>query len=115
MMYELFTGGGPHLTAPWTSGDKRDHSEEHYRVKRRLHFAPPSEAHNEIRFDYRWLDGLILRCLEVDPRHRFADAGELLAALETCAAGGELPTVPVMETEEEQDRDGAPAPNSLRH
>src|SRR5260370_42411971 len=106
MMYELFAGGGPHLTAPWTSGDKKDHSEEHYRIKRRLRFAPLSEAHNEIRFDYRWLDGFILRCLEVDPRRRFADAGALLAAIETCEAGGELPARPVVEAgSEDEDHD----------
>jgi serine/threonine protein kinase len=110
MMYELFTGGGPHLTAPWTPGDKKDHSEEHYRIKRSLRFTPPSEAHNEIRFDFRWLDPLILRCLEVDPRRRFIDAGELLAAIETCEAGGELPPEPVVEGRAPGDEDiDAPA------
>jgi hypothetical protein len=114
MMYELFTGGGPHLSAPWTISDRKDHSEEHYRIKRRLRFAPPSEAHNEIRFDYRWLDGLILRCLDVDPRRRFADAGDLLATLETCEAGGELPPVPAVEDAPAEDAVGAPVPVSPR-
>src|SRR5262249_14344104 len=54
-------------------------------------FAPPSEAHNEIRNDCRWLDALVLRCLEADPARRFADAGQLLAAIDACEAGGELP------------------------
>jgi serine/threonine protein kinase len=112
LMYELFTGGGPHLTAPWNTGDQKDHTEEHYRIKRRLRFAPPSEAHNEIRFDYRWLDALILRCLEVDPRRRFDDAGELMAAIETCEAGGELPQEPVVESLEAGDEDiDAPVPS----
>jgi serine/threonine protein kinase len=115
MMYELFTGGGPHLIAPWTTGDKQDHTDEHYRLKRRLRFTPPSEAHNEIRFDYRWLDGLILRCLEVDPRRRFADAGELLAALETCEAGGDLPAEPPVEAgPDDENRDALPSPISPR-
>jgi tetratricopeptide (TPR) repeat protein len=112
MMYELFTGGGPHLTAPWTTGDQKDHTEEHYRIKRRLRFTPPSEAHNEIRFDYRWLDPLILRCLEVDPRRRFADAGQLLTAIEMCESGGELPPEPVVEGPAPGDEDiDAPVPS----
>jgi eukaryotic-like serine/threonine-protein kinase len=115
MMYELFTGGGPHLTAPWTTGDKRDHTEEHYRIKRRLRFTPPSAAHNEIRFDYRWLDCLILRCLEVDPRRRFTDAGDLLAALVACEAGGELPPEPSIEPgSEDGECDAPPKPMSAR-
>jgi serine/threonine protein kinase len=99
LMYELFTGGGPHLSAPWSTDD-RDHRDEHFRLKRSLHFRPPSEAHNEIRFDHRWLDALILRCLEVDPARRFRDAGQLLAGIETCEGGGELPP-PEPVTEEE--------------
>ena len=115
MMYELFTGGGPHLTAPWTTGDKQDHTEEHCRIKRRLRFAPPSEAHNEIRFDYRWLDGLILRCLEVEPRRRFADAGELLAVLVACESGGELPPEPGIDAgPDDEERDAPPKPRSAR-
>jgi serine/threonine protein kinase len=93
LMYELFTGGGPHLTAPWSTDDKTDHREEHYRLKTGLRFAPPSEVQNEIRNDFRWLDALILRCLEPDPARRFADAGKLLAAVEACEAGQELPPV----------------------
>ena len=57
-----------------------------------LHFPPPSEVQNEIRNDYRGLDALILRCLETEPEHRFADAGRLLAAIEACPhdAGAEV-------------------------
>jgi serine/threonine-protein kinase len=91
LLYELFTGGGPHLAAPWCLDERADRGEVNYQTKVALRFPPPSQAHNEIRNDYRWLDPLILRCLEVDPARRFADAGQLLAAIETCAAGGELP------------------------
>jgi serine/threonine-protein kinase len=94
LMYELFTGGGPHLTAPWSHDDQADHRDEHYRLKASLRFPPPSEVQNEIRFDHRWLDGLILRCLETDPDRRFADAGQLLAAIESCEAGEELALPP---------------------
>ena len=91
LMYELFTGCGPHLTAPWSLDDKKDHRDEHSRLKRALHFPPPSMVQNEIRNDHRWLDVLIARCLEVEPEHRFADAGRLLAALEACESGAPLP------------------------
>jgi serine/threonine protein kinase len=91
LMYELFTGGGPHLTAPWSADDQKDHRDAHYRLKTSLRFPPPSEVQNEIRNDYRWMDGLILRCLEPDPERRIADAGKLLSAIETCEAGGEAP------------------------
>jgi serine/threonine-protein kinase len=93
MTYELFTGGGPHLAAPWSPDDKADHRDEHYRIKTQLQFPPPSRFHNEIRNDHRWLDALILRCLEPDPERRFADAGKLLAAIEACQAGEELPAL----------------------
>ena len=56
-----------------------------------VNFAPPSAAQNEIRYDYRWLDELIPRCLDVEPERRFADAGRLLAAIEACEIGQELP------------------------
>jgi serine/threonine protein kinase len=91
LLYELFTGGGPHLTAPWSDQDHPGRAEEHYRLKCGLRFPPPSEVHNEIRFDYRWLDELTLRCLDADPARRFADAGKLLAAIEACEAGEPLP------------------------
>jgi serine/threonine-protein kinase len=92
IMYELFTGGGPHLTAPWpVDGDNDNRREEHTRIKRSLVFPRLSETHNEIRNDYRWLDNLVLRCLALHPEERFADAGQVLAAIETCEAGGELP------------------------
>jgi hypothetical protein len=91
LMYELFTGGGPHLSAPWHKEAEADRCDDNYRLKKGLRFAPPSEAQNEIRFDHRWLDGLILRCLEPEPEARFADAGAVLAALEACEAGAPLP------------------------
>jgi serine/threonine-protein kinase len=92
LIYELFTGGGPHLTAPWSHDDKSDHRDEHLRLKKGLYFPPPSAVQNEIRNDYRWLDALILRCLEGEPERRFADAGHLLAAIEACEAGEPLPS-----------------------
>src|SRR5262249_5895299 len=91
LMYELFTGGGPHLSAPWSADDKADRRDEHHRIKEALAVAPPSEGQNEIGNAFRWLDGLILRCLEVAPARRFSDAGRLLAALEACEAGEPLP------------------------
>ena len=91
LMYELFTGGGPHLTAPWSVDDKTDHRDEHLRLKRGLHFPPPSTVQNEIRNDHRWLDAMAARCLAVEPQQRFADAGRLLAALEAGEAGQPLP------------------------
>jgi len=91
LMYELFTRGGPHLTAPWSADDKQDHRDEHLRLKKSLHFPPPSTVQNEIRNDYRWLDALISRCLEGEPERRFADAGCLLAAIESCESGASLP------------------------
>jgi serine/threonine-protein kinase len=93
LAYELFTGGGPHLSVPWSNDDKSDHRDEHMRLKQALQFPPPSQFQNEIRNDYRWLDGLIARCLEFDPDRRFADAGRLLAAIEACEAGEPLPAL----------------------
>jgi eukaryotic-like serine/threonine-protein kinase len=91
LMYELFTGGGPHHSIAWSTDDKSDHRDEFHRLKQSLRFPPPSEVQNEIRNDYKWLDDIILRCLETDPARRIADAGKLLTAIETCEAGGELP------------------------
>lgn len=91
LMYELFTGGGPHLTAPWATDEKAERSRENHRLKTALRFAPPSEFQNEIRNDYRWLDGLILRCLDADPARRPADAGALLRALQAHRAGESPP------------------------
>ena len=109
LMYELFTGGGPHLAAPWSADDKADRRDEHYRLKKALRFPPPSEVQNEIRNDYRWLDALILRCLETDPARRIPDAGALLAALEACEAGGEPPPPPASAPDEPAAA-SAPAP-----
>jgi serine/threonine protein kinase len=91
VMYQLFTGGGPHLTAGWLVDDKEDRSQDNYRIKTNLSFRPVSEFQNEIRNDHRWLDGLILRCLENDPAKRFVDAGKLLQAIEACEGGESLP------------------------
>jgi serine/threonine protein kinase len=91
VMYQLFTGGGPHLSAPWVADEKRDTSEENYAIKTRLTFPPPSEFHNELRNEYRWLDRVILRCLETDPEKRFRDAPMLLAALVAGREGRPLP------------------------
>jgi tetratricopeptide (TPR) repeat protein len=56
-----------------------------------LRFPPPSSVQNEIRNDFRWLDALILRCLEVEPSRRFASAAHLLEAIEACEKGEALP------------------------
>jgi serine/threonine protein kinase len=100
MMYELFTGGGPHLSANWRTDDKDDRGQENYRLKKSFRFPPPSDEQNEIRNDYRWLDGLILRTLETDPARRFRDAGELLRAVEGCETGEPLPPLPPPSDEE---------------
>jgi serine/threonine protein kinase len=90
IMYELFTGGGPHLHVRWhTDGDER--GEKNHRLKTALRFKPVSEVQNEVRNDYRWVDALIARCVDNDPARRFADAAELLRAVETCEGGGDLP------------------------
>jgi serine/threonine protein kinase len=102
LLYELFTGGGPHLRAPWRTDDDRDHRDDHYRIKTSFQFPPPSETHNEIRYDYRWLDALVRRCLDSDPRRRFAGADDLLKAIEACEAGEELP--PPQPAADEGDR-----------
>lgn len=93
VMYQLFTGGGPHLTAPWQTDDQRDTSRENHRIKTGLKFAPPSEFHNELRNEFRWLDGVILRCLESEPHRRFKDAPTLLAAVHAAREGRPLPPV----------------------
>src|SRR5262245_4382021 len=94
VVYQLLTGGGPHLTAPWVTDDRPDQARENLRIKTALRFAPVSESHNEVRNEYRWLDALLARCLENDPRRRFADAAHLLAALEACEAGLPVPDAP---------------------
>jgi serine/threonine protein kinase len=91
VMYQLFTGGGPHLTAPWVADERRDTGAENHAVKMRLKFPPPSEFHNELRNEYRWLDAIILRCLEADPAQRFRDAPTLLAAIQAAREGRPLP------------------------
>ena len=90
LMYELFTGGGPHLSAAGPPTTRATTATSTTASSRRC-TSPPSEVQNEIRNDYRWLDALILRCLETEPERRFADAGELLTAIEACQAGGEPP------------------------
>jgi serine/threonine-protein kinase len=90
LMYELFSGDGPHLHAPWNTSEG-DHRDENYHIKQAFRFSPPSQVQNEIRNEHRWLDALVLRCLEVDPARRFADARGLLAAIEAGEAGEPLP------------------------
>ncbi len=87
VMYQLFTGGGPHLDAPWVIDEHVDRSKENYRLKVGLEFEPPSRHHNEIRNDYRWLDDVILRCVDSDPKQRYPNASELLRALHNEDAG----------------------------
>jgi serine/threonine-protein kinase len=111
LMYELFTGGGPHLTASWPSAENSNRGELSLRMKKAFHFPPPSVVQNEIRNDYRWLDALILRCLDVEPERRFADAGRLLAAIESCEAGEPLP--PLDTTGETPDTAGLSADDAV--
>jgi serine/threonine-protein kinase len=108
LLYELFTGGGPHLTAPWTTDDLEERRDDNHRLKTGLRFPPPSAVQNEIRNDYRWLDGLILRCLDNEPDRRFADAGRLLVAIQAGEAGEELP--PPESATPTVDRTPAPTP-----
>jgi serine/threonine-protein kinase len=89
VMYELFTGGGPHLHVRWIT-DGSDRGEENVRLKTSLRFDPPSLHQNEIRNDYRWLDPLVLRCLDPDPARRFRNAAELLLAVQAGLEGLEL-------------------------
>jgi serine/threonine-protein kinase len=112
LMYELFTGGGPHLTAPWSSDDTLDGRDEQLRLKKTLRFPPPSEVQNEIRNDYRWLDALILRCLEFEPEQRFADADKLLSAIEACESGEPLPTREPPAVTTAATADSAPRPDA---
>jgi hypothetical protein len=112
LMYELFTGGGPHLDAPWPRQADEENADVCYRIKEGLRFAPPSASQNEIRFDYRWLDDLILRCLETNPARRFRDAGQLLAAIQTCEAGGPLPQIEETPSPEAAAEPKTPFPGS---
>jgi serine/threonine protein kinase len=89
ILYEWLTGGGPHLTAPWSS--LRTFADA-VRLKQQLTFTAPSVLRPEIAGQAAWLDELVLRCLDHDPRQRWRDAGQVLTAVETCAAGGALST-----------------------
>lgn len=104
VMYQLFTGGGPHLDVGWILDEKNDRSADNFRLKTALRFPPPSHFQNEIRNDYRWLDEVILRCLENDPGRRFADAQQLLMALEAAASGEVLPPLPMPEENSAPDQ-----------
>jgi hypothetical protein len=90
ILYEWLTGGGPHLTAPWSSPALRSLGDV-LALKRRLTFTAPSVLRPEIGAEAVWIDELVQRCLEPDPGQRFGDAGQLCEALATCAAGGVLP------------------------
>lgn len=93
LLYELFTGGGPHLDAAWKS--EGDHRDEHYRLKSSLHFPPPSQVQNEIRNDHRWVDELVRRCLAIEPAARFRDGRQLLQAIEAGETGQPMPAAEV--------------------
>jgi serine/threonine protein kinase len=83
ILYEWLTGGGPHLLAPWTGAGVRGLADV-VRLKQTLNYpAPPSTP--------PWFAGLLARCLDPVPSRRFADAGQLLAAVEACEAGRPLP------------------------
>jgi serine/threonine-protein kinase len=88
ILYEWLTGGGPHLTAPWSSVHSFAAA---LHLKQHLTFTAPSVLRPEILTQAAWLDELVLRCLDYDPRQRLRDAGHLMEALEICAAGGPLP------------------------
>ncbi len=87
VFYQLLAGGGPHLVAPWKADRDRDTSKDNHAIKAGLHFTPLSELHNEVRNEYRWLDAVILRCLDPDPARRFKDGAELGQALIDARAG----------------------------
>lgn len=91
VFYQLLTGGGPHLAAPWDTSGKEHSSRENHRIKASLRFAPPSEKHNEVRNEFRWLDDVLSRCLDADPSRRFRDATQLLEAVRSARAGKGLP------------------------
>jgi len=82
VMYQMFTGGGPHLSAAWQTDESPARVQHNHRLKTSLKFHAPSHFHNEIRNDFGWLDSVILKCLATDPADRYADAGELLQALQ---------------------------------
>jgi hypothetical protein len=69
---------------------------------------------NEIRNDYRWIDALIMRCLEVGPARRFADAGRLLAAIEACELGEDLPPLDAPKDMTPGVTEAGPQPPSAR-
>jgi serine/threonine protein kinase len=113
ILYEWLTGGGPHLSAAWTSPALRSLGDVQ-RLKQNLSFAAPSVLCPEIRKQAGWLDELVLRCLANDPGRRFRDAGQVLEALETCAAGGALPapspaTIAALPTRLQHNDDAADA------
>jgi serine/threonine protein kinase len=90
ILYEWLTGGGPHLTAAWSSPALRSLDDVAH-LKQHLSFTAPSVLRPEIRALAAWIDDLVLRCLDKDPGQRFRDAGHLLEALEACLSGGALP------------------------
>jgi nucleotide-binding universal stress UspA family protein len=69
ILYELVTGEKPFGEPVSTSGQKR-----------RL-FTPPTPPRTLNGKVPRWLQEVILKCLEVDPGERYASAGQLLFAL----------------------------------
>lgn len=119
IMYEWLTGSGPHLTAPWSFLRNRGDAA---RLKQELTFAAPSVLCPEIRAAMPWLDDLVLRCLEYLPAQRFRDAGQLLEALEACAAGkplpapaGDAPVLPASPLPRQEDPADASIRTARRH
>jgi serine/threonine protein kinase len=108
VVYQLFTGGGPHLDAPWVTEDRPSQAEDNLRIKTALRFPPVSDFHNEVRNEYRWLDALLARCLDTHPHRRFANAMQLLAAIEACEAGMPVPEAPPPPPAEEVAPPAAP-------
>jgi serine/threonine protein kinase len=80
ILYQLFTGGGPHLDTEWDTSSQA--AQINAKIKAEQKFPPPSEYHSDIRADFRWIDGWLLRCLEADPTRRFTNAVDLYDALQ---------------------------------
>jgi serine/threonine protein kinase len=90
LLYEGLTGEHPfrHIVPP-TTLPAALHGEWLYDAKRRTRAVPPSSLNSTVTPK---LDAVVLRCLEVDPRHRFGTAAELLEALSQ--PNGSRPSTP---------------------
>ena len=67
-------------------------------------FQPPSQARTDVTPE---IDALLMRCLATDPKARFADPAELVAALLPLCADAPEPSVPDFDVEVEVDVDVA--------